>query len=75
MKRNQTEITLVKYLLKSISIRGNLQLLSSEENMSQKKKDALSIEESTVTDDRSDITVENQVKDMSDATEIDASAN
>lgn len=65
----------MKYLLKSISIRGNLQLLSSEENMSQKKKDALSIEESTVTDDRSDITVENQVKDMSDATEIDASAN
>ena len=65
----------MKYLLKSISIRGNLQLLSSEENMSQKKKDALSIEESTVTDDRSNITVENQVKDMSDATEIDASAN
>lgn len=65
----------MKYLLKSISIRGNLQLLSSEENMSQKKKDALSIEESTVTDDRSDITVENQVKDMSGATEIDASAN
>ena len=75
MKRNQTEITLVKYLLKSISIRGNLQLLSSEENMSQKKKDALSIEESTVTDDRSDSIVGNQVKDMSDASEIDASAN
>lgn len=75
MKRNQTEITLVKYLLKSISIHGNLQLLSSEENMSQKKKDALSIEESTVTDDRSDSIVGNQVKDMSDASEIDASAN
>lgn len=52
-----------------------MQLLSSEENMSQKKKDALSIEESTVTDDRSDIIVENQVKDMSDASEIDASVN
>ena len=74
MKRNQTEITLVKYLLKSISIHGNLQLLSSEENMSQKKKDALSIEESTVTD-RCDSIVGNQVKDMSDASEIDASAN
>lgn len=65
----------MKYLLKSISIHGNLQLLSSEENMSQKKKDALSIEESTVTDDRSDSIVGNQVKDMSDASEIDASAN
>lgn len=65
----------MKYLLKSISIRGNLQLLSSEENMSQKKKDALLIEESTVTDDRSDSIVGNQVKDMSDASEIDASAN
>ena len=65
----------MKYLLKSISIRGNLQLLSSEENMSQKKKDVLSIEESTVTDDRSDSIVGNQVKDMSDASEIDASAN
>ena len=65
----------MKYLLKSISIRGNLQLLSSEENMSQKKNDALSIEESTVTDDRSDSIVGNQVKDMSDASEIDASAN
>ena len=65
----------MKYLLKSISIRGNLQLLSSEENMSQKKKDALSREESTVTDDRSDSIVGTQVQDMSDASEIDASAN
>ena len=58
-------------LLKSISISEDLQLVSSEENMSQEKINTLSIEESTIVDDISDFIDENQVEDMLDASEID----
>ena len=47
-----------------------MELVSSEENMSQEKIDALSIEESTIADDISDFIDENQVENMLDASEI-----
>ena len=76
MKRKWTDITLVpklSNLLKSIPISEDLQLVSSEnQNMSQETIDALSIEESTIADDISDFTNENQVKDMLDASKIDS---
>ena len=60
-------------LLKSIPISEDLQLVSSEnQNMSQETIDALSIEESTIADDISDFTNENQVEDMLDASKIDS---
>ena len=40
--------------------------------MSQETIDALSIEESTIADDISDFTNENQVEDMLDASKIDS---
>ena len=76
MKRKWTDITLVpklSNLLKSIPISEDLQLVSSEnQNMSQETIDALSIEESTIADDISDFTNENQVEDMLDASKIDS---
>ena len=76
MKRKWTDITLVpklSNLLKSIPINEDLQLVSSEnQNMSQETIDALSIEESTIADDISDFTNENQVEDMLDASKIDS---
>ena len=47
-----------------------MELVSSEENMSQEKIDALSIKESTIADDISDFIDENQVEKMLDASEI-----
>ena len=67
---NIGEVSKLSNLLKSISISEDLQLVSSEENMSQEKIDALSIEESTIADDISNFTDENQVVAM-----LDASAN
>ena len=59
--------------MKSIPISEDLQLVSSEnQNMSQETIDALSIEESTIADDISDFTNENQVEDMLDASKIDS---
>ena len=48
-----------------------MRLLSSEENMSQEKRDALSIEESTLANDKSDFIDENQKEDMLNESEID----
>ena len=47
---NIGEVSELSNLLKSISISEDLQLVSSEENMSQEKINALSIEESTIAD-------------------------
>ena len=69
---NIGEVSKLSNLLKSISISEDLQLVSSEENMSQEKIDALSIEESRISDDTSDFIDENQVEDMVDASEIDS---
>ena len=68
---NIGEVSELSNLLKSISISEDLQLVSSEENMSQEKINALSIEESTIADDISDFIDENQVGDMLDTSEID----
>ena len=68
---NIGEVSELSNLLKSISINEDLQLVSSEENMSQEKINALTIEESTIADDISDFTDENQVEAMLDASEID----
>ena len=58
--------------MKSISICEDLQLVSSDENISQEKIDVLSLEESTITNDISDFIDENHVEDMLDASEIDS---
>ena len=68
---NIGEASELSNLLKSIPISEDLQLVSSEENMSQEKINALSIEESTIADYISDFIDENQVEDMLDASEID----
>ena len=65
------EVSKLSNLLRSISVNEDLELVSSEENMSQEKIDALSIEESTIADGISDFIDENQVEDMLDALEID----
>ena len=49
-----------------------MQLVSSEDNISQEKIDASSLEESTITNDISDFIDENHVEDMLDASEIDS---
>ena len=68
---NIGEVSKLSNLLKSISISEDLQLVSSEENMSQEKIDALSTEESTIADDISDFIDENEVEYRLDASEID----
>ena len=65
------EVSKLSNLLRSISVNEDLELVSSEENMSQEKIDALSIEESTIADGISDFIDENQVEHMLDALEID----
>ena len=65
------EVSKLSNLLRSISVSEDLELVSSEENMSQEKIDALSIEESTIADGISNFIDENQVEDMLDASEID----
>ena len=65
------EVSKLSNLLRSISVNEDLELVSSEENMSQEKIDALSIEESTIAEGISDFIDENQVEDMLDALEID----
>ena len=65
------EVSKLSNLLRSISVNEDLELVSSEENMSQEKIDALSIKESTIADGISDFIDENQVEDMLDALEID----
>ena len=59
---NIGEVSKLSNLLKSISVSKDLQLVSSEENMSQEKIDAFSIEESTLADDISDFIDKNQVE-------------
>ena len=49
-----------------------MQLVSSDENISQEKIDVLSLEESTITNDISDFIDENHVEDILDASEIDS---
>ena len=56
---NIGKVSKLSNLLKSISISEDLQLVSSEENTSQEKIDALSIEKSTVADDISNFIDEN----------------
>ena len=63
-RNNIGEVSELSNLLKSISISEDLQLVSSEENMSQEKINALSNEESTIADDISYFIDENQVGDM-----------
>ena len=65
------EVSKLSNLLRSISVNEDLELVSSEENMSQEKIDALSIEESTIAEGISDFIDENQVEDTLDALEID----
>ena len=71
-KDNIREVSELSNLLKSISVSEVLQLVSSEENMSQEKIDALSMEESTIAGSISDFIDENQVEDMLKVSETDS---
>ena len=71
-RNNIDEVSKLSDLLKSISINEDFQSVSSKENIKQEKIHALSIEESTVADDISDLINENQVEDMLDASENDS---
>ena len=68
---NTGEVSKLSNLLKSISISEDLQLVSSEENMSQETIHALSIEKLTIAGDISNFIDENQVEDMLEVSEID----